>query len=162
MVRLRPFRNSPPLLYCSNSADKKASVSVPLSLGFLVATAVNVIFSAIAFISQLFLTQNTLGWSGVAFAYFTAAGVLSTYFGRWFFYESVVLLGPAKASVFQVSNPLFTALTAWLVVGETLANSAFWGMLIAILGLFILSVNPFKILSLQKDNIESIPDRKKK
>lgn len=125
-------------------ATKKASALVPLRLGFLVATATNVVFSALALIAQR-LSQPMQGeWNPSAFWYFVASGVLATYLGRWFFYESVVRFGPAKASVFQVSSPLFTALIAWIFLGESLAISVVFAMSMAIMGLLIIGTKPLE------------------
>ena len=123
---------------------KKATSLLPLGLGFLIATATNVLFSALALGAQLAAGRAMPEWNGTAVACFAGAGVLSTYLGRWFFYESVVLWGPAKASIFQVSNPLFTALVAWLALGEALTASTFLGMATAVAGLILISVNPMQ------------------
>lgn len=125
-------------------ATKKASTLMPLSLGFVVATVTNVLFSGMALAIQLAFQLEPLTWVGTAFWYFVAAGVLATYLGRWFFYESVVLFGPAKASIFQVSSPLFTAFVAWLFLGESLSPTVFIAMFMAILGLLIISTKPFE------------------
>jgi drug/metabolite transporter (DMT)-like permease len=123
---------------------KKATSLMPLGLGFLIATATNVLFAALAFGAQMAAGRALPEWNGAAMACFAGAGVLSTYLGRWFFYESVVLWGPAKASIFQVSNPLFTALVAWLALGEALTASTFLGMALAVAGLILISVNPMQ------------------
>lgn len=123
---------------------KKASSLLPMGLGFLIATATNVLFAALAFGAHLAAGHELPHWNGTAMACFAGAGVLSTYLGRWFFYESVVLWGPAKASVFQVSNPLFTALVAWLALGEVLPASTFLGTAMAVAGLILISVNPMQ------------------
>ncbi len=126
----------------STLATKKASARVPLSLGFLVATATNVACAGAALVVQLLWQQQGIGWNGAAFAYFVAAGVLATYLGRWFFYESVLLFGPAKASVFQVSNPLFTAVIAWLFLQERLEPQIFVAMFVAVAGLLVIATQP--------------------
>lgn len=123
---------------------QKATRLLPLGLGFLIATATNVLFAALACGAQLAMGRGLPEWNGTAVACFAGAGVLSTYLGRWFFYESVVLWGPAKASIFQVSNPLFTALVAWLALGEALSASTFVGMAMAVAGLILISVNPMQ------------------
>lgn len=123
-------------------ATKKASAQVPLSLGFLVATATNVVCAGVALTLQLAVQDSSLTWDGRAFLYFVAAGVLATYLGRWFFYESVLLFGPAKASVFQVSNPLFTAVIAWLWLGERLDPHIFAAMFVAVVGLLVIATQP--------------------
>lgn len=121
---------------------KGASSRLPLTLGFLVSTVVNVLFGSLAFAVQLALRTEPVPFSLQAFWLFLAAGVFSTYLGRWFFYESVVRFGPAKASIFQVSSPIFTALMAWLLLGEQLTLRLAMGMLLAVAGLILVSYKP--------------------
>ncbi len=121
---------------------KAASNRINLSLGFLVATVVNVLFAGSALVLQLVLRGAGLQWNMPAFLLFALAGVFATYLGRWFFYESVARFGPAKASVFQVSSPLFSALIAWAVLGENLSRWTALGMLMAISGLLLLAYKP--------------------
>jgi drug/metabolite transporter (DMT)-like permease len=121
---------------------KFAASRISLDLGFLIATATNVAFAALALTVQLAFQPGALAWNAQAFWLFAAAGGFSTYLGRWFFYEAVVRFGPAKASVFQVSSPLFTALIAWLWLGEHLSLMAAAGMVMAIAGLMLVSYKP--------------------
>jgi len=121
---------------------KLASHRLDLGLGFLVATTANVVFSALAFAVQMGLRGDALSWNAQAFWLFAAAGVFATYLGRFFFYESVVRFGPAKASIFQISSPLFTALMAWLLLGERLSVLAALGMVMTIAGLMLVSYKP--------------------
>ncbi len=121
---------------------KFASNRIPLALGFVIATVVNVAFAGLALLVQLALSDSGLQWNARAFFLFAAAGVFSTYLGRWFFYESVVRFGPAKASIFQVSSPLFTALMAWLLMGEQLTALLALGMFMTIGGLMLVSYKP--------------------
>jgi len=121
---------------------KVASSRLDLALGFLVATSTNVVFSALALLVQLQLRSDSLQWNVPAFLMFAAAGGFSTYLGRWFFYESVVRFGPAKASIFQISSPLFTAMMAWLLLGERLTLIVALGMVMTIAGLMLVSCKP--------------------
>jgi uncharacterized membrane protein len=121
---------------------KLASSRLSLDLGFLVATATNVGFSALALAVQLVLRPGGLEWNAQAFWLFAAAGAFATYLGRWFFYESVVRFGPAKASIFQVSSPLFTALMAWLLLDERLTPRVAGGMALTVAGLMLVSCKP--------------------
>lgn len=121
---------------------KAASSRLDLGLGFLVATSTNVAFSALALLVQMQLRTDSLQWNLPAFFMFAAAGGFSTYLGRWFFYESVVRFGPAKASIFQISSPLFTATMAWLLLGERLTLLVALGMVMTIAGLMLVSCKP--------------------
>ncbi len=123
-------------------ATKVASSRANLELGFFVALVVNVIFAGCAVIVQFSMRGSSLKWDGLAFVLFAASGVFTTYLGRWLFYESVVRFGPAKASIFQVSSPLFVALIAWLLLGERLGIQVAFGMLMAIMGLALIAYKP--------------------
>lgn len=70
---------------------------------------------------------------------FLVAGVFSTYLGRWLFFRSVEMLGPARASSFQSASPLFTALMGWLLLGETFGAIALVGLAVGIAGLLAMS-----------------------
>lgn len=121
---------------------RSASARLELGLGFLIATAVNVLFAGAVLLVQLALREKAVRWNGGAFALFALAGVFTTYLGRWFFYESVVRFGPAKASIFQVSSPLFTALIAWPLLGERLSWPVVAGMALTVGGLILVSAKP--------------------
>ncbi len=121
---------------------KAASSRIGLSIGFLVATSVNVVFAAAALGVQLLLRGEGLTWDGRAMLLFGGAGVFATYLGRWFFYESVVRFGPGKASIFQISSPLFVALITWLVLDERLPQLVVFGMVLALAGLMLVAYRP--------------------
>ena len=123
-------------------ATKAASKRANLELGFFVALFVNVVFASCALGIDLVFRGSGLAWNFNAFWLFAASGVFATYLGRWFFYESVVRFGPAKASIFQVSSPLFTGLIAWLLLGERLTVLVGTGMLMAIGGLLLIAYKP--------------------
>jgi drug/metabolite transporter (DMT)-like permease len=123
-------------------ATKAASNRANLELGFFVALVVNVMFAGFAVIVQFSVRGSSLQWDGLAFALFAASGVFTTYMGRWLFYESVVRFGPAKASIFQVSSPLFVALIAWLLLGERLSIQVASGMLTTTMGLALIAYKP--------------------
>lgn len=123
-------------------ATKAASNRANLELGFLVALIVNVVFAGCALAVHTAIRGSGPQWNASAFFLFAASGVFTTYLGRWLFYESVVRFGPAKASLFQVSSPLFVALSAWLLLGERLSVWAVMGMLMAISGLALIAYKP--------------------
>jgi drug/metabolite transporter (DMT)-like permease len=101
---------------------KVASARVAVGLGFLVAVIVNVMFASLLVAIQLTVRQEPLRVDLSALLLFALAGFFSTYLGRWFFYDSVVRLGPSRASSFQASNPMFTVLIAWFLLDETLTG----------------------------------------
>ena len=71
---------------------------VAINAGYLVAVSVNVLFAAILLVVELAVRSQPLQWSAKGTLLFALAGFFSTYLGRWFMYESVARLGPAKTS----------------------------------------------------------------
>lgn len=134
--------------------SKPAVARMPLSLGFLVATGVNVLVAVLALVVQQLLDVAPTSWRLDALLLFFASGIFSTYLGRWFFYEAVARFGPGKASVFQVSSPLFTALIAWLWLGESLSWPVLLAMAVVISGLLLVSgpsAGPAPVLAVAAD-----------
>jgi len=128
-------------MFSSNIVLTKVAIGkLNLNLGFLVAVAVNVLFGAVAFGLELALRRDALRWDGSAFAMFLLSGAFTTWLGRWFFFEAIARLGPSKASTFQVSSPVFTALVAWGFLGERLSPKGFVAMAGAVFGLYLVSV----------------------
>ena len=111
-----------------------------MSAGYFVAVSVNVVFAAVALAVVLALRTQPLQWNGAGALLFALAGFFSTYLGRWFMYESVARLGPAKTSAFQVSSPLFTFVIALAFLGETLTLQALAGMIATAFGLLLISL----------------------
>jgi drug/metabolite transporter (DMT)-like permease len=134
-----------------------AAQRIDLGLGFLIATTINVVFAAMVLGVQLALRAQPLEWNAQALWLFVIAGGFSTYLGRWFFYESVVRFGPTRASVFQVSSPLFTALVAWLVMGETLTLQSLAAVALTIAGLILVSSTPNHSVAKVPPEIEIAP-----
>ena len=131
------------LLFSSTILLTKVAASrISLSLGFLVATLVNVVFSALALTLEFALRSTDFQWNTPAFLLFAAAGGFATYLGRWFFYESVVRFGPSRASIFQASSPFFTAIMAWLFLDERLSWMIAIGMVTTLCGLVLVSYKP--------------------
>ncbi len=116
---------------------KMAAARLNLNLGFLVSVSVNVLFAALLFFVQLAWREDRVLWHPEGFYLFLLAGACSTYLGRWFFLESVVRFGPTRASIFQITSPLFAALLAWAFLHETLQPLELAGMGLAIGGLLL-------------------------
>jgi drug/metabolite transporter (DMT)-like permease len=116
---------------------KVAAARLNLDLGFLVSVAVNVLFAALVCGVQLAWREDSVAWQSRGFVLFLLAGAFSTYLGRWFFLESVVRFGPSRASLFQITSPLFTAVFAWAFLNESLRPFELAGMVLALGGLLL-------------------------
>lgn len=121
---------------------KVASGRLNLHFGFLVSVSVNVLFAVLLLGIQSLLRGNWLQWDTTGFLLFLIAGFFSTYLGRYFFFDSIALLGPAKASIFQTSNPLFTVIIAWVFLDENLSFYDVTAIVLILFGLFLVSYVP--------------------
>lgn len=131
------------LLFSLNIIITKIAASrLNLDLGFLISVGVNIIFAIILFGLQFLFFEVNVDWNTKGFVLFLSAGLFSTYLGRWFFFETIDKLGPTRASAFQVSNPLFTTIIAWLFMGETFSLRDFLAIIVILFGLFLVSYVP--------------------
>jgi len=116
---------------------RHALTHMPVSSGFFVVLGVNIVFAALAWGVQLLLREVPvpLDWAGVG--WFAAAGVIGTWLSRRTLFDTVELLGPARASVFHSTAPVFSLLAAWVLVGELVDGYAAMLMVLVISGLWI-------------------------
>jgi drug/metabolite transporter (DMT)-like permease len=129
------------LLFSSNIIlTKLAMARLALDVGFLIVVVVNVLFAAIVFGLQLAWRRAPLAVEAYAFGMFLLSGAFTTWLGRWFFFEAVARLGSARASVFQISSPLFTALVAWAFLGERIPATVAVAMVVVIAGMYLVAV----------------------
>jgi drug/metabolite transporter (DMT)-like permease len=112
------------ILFSSNIIlTKLATARLNINIGFLISVWVNFLFAVVLFLLQMiFFSDGNLEWHTKGLLLFLSAGFFSTYMGRWFFFETIDKLGPSRASTFQVSNPMFTTIIAWLFMGEKLSG----------------------------------------
>ena len=121
---------------------KVASERANHQLGFLISVTVNVLFASLLFGIQFLYQQESIDWNTLGFFLFLSTGFFNIFLGRWTFFDAIIKLGPAKASAFQVSNPLFTFLIAWIFLGELLTPVNLIGIILSLFGLFLLSYVP--------------------
>lgn len=125
---------------------KVASAKVDISLGFLVAMMVNVVCAISIVAVQELLSPAPLSLDAAALLLFALAGFFSTYLGRWLLYDSVVRLGPSRASAFQSSNPMFTVFIAYFVLDERLGGTDLVASTAILFGLFLASHRPQELV----------------
>lgn len=107
-------------------------------LGFLLALVANVGLAALVVLGQYLLDPPApVEWD--ALGLFAAGGLLTSYLGRWFLVRSVTTIGPTRASALQITNPVFAALAAWLLLGEALPPLAVVYGLAVLAGLYLTS-----------------------
>lgn len=97
-----------------------AMARMPVESGFLVVLAINVAFPAALFAVELSVRAAPFVWDWKGGALFALGGIIGTFLGRRALFDTVHLLGPARASVFHSSSPAFALLGAWLLADERL------------------------------------------
>lgn len=121
---------------------KVASVRVAVSFGFLISVTVNVLAASMLAVAGLVVRPQGFEVDFLALSLFALAGFFSTYLGRWLLYDSVVRLGPSRASTFQVTNPMFTVFIAWFLLGESMARTDVASSVAILIGLLLVSYRP--------------------
>lgn len=119
-----------------------AAKLLKLNIGYLISILSNIVFAAILFSGRLLVSPAELTWNTTAFFLFLVGGFFTTYLGRYWFFTSIAMLGPAKASAFQLSNPLFTFLIAWFFLGEQVTGPDLVWMACMLAGLALTSYVP--------------------
>jgi drug/metabolite transporter (DMT)-like permease len=107
--------------FASNILITRYAVArMPVASGFFVVLATNILFPALLYPFELGLRAAAWSWSWQGAAMFAMGGVIGTFMGRRFLFDTVRILGPSRASVFHSTAPAFALLGAWLLAGETL------------------------------------------
>ena len=131
------------VMFASNVVvTKVASSRLDVTAGFVISVFVNLLFAALVFGIEVGTRDVPFRWDWVGVGWFVLAGACATYLGRWFFFGAIARLGAARASLFHISSPAFTAIIAWLALSEQLSFLTWTGIAATIAGLFLVSVPP--------------------
>lgn len=114
-----------------------AVARMPVESGFLVVLATNILFPALVYPFELAARAAPWSWDWKGAGIFALGGVIGTFLGRRFLFDTVHLLGPARASVFHSTAPAFALVGAWLLVGERLGWYEIGLMAMVWLGLWL-------------------------
>lgn len=121
---------------------KAASNRLVTDVGIVIVITMNVIVSSLLVLGELLSRGLYITWNTKGFLLFVVTGIFSTYLGRWFFIETIVRIGPVRASAFQVSNPIFTVLITWLILGDAITGSTAVAIVAVLIGLVLVSYIP--------------------
>ena len=116
---------------------RSALARMPLESGFLVVLAVNCLFPAALFAVELPLREAPFTWDWKSAGLFSVCGLIGTILGRRMLFDAVRLLGPARASVFHSTAPVFALVGAWLLADERLGGFEIGLMALVWLGLWL-------------------------
>ena len=112
-----------------------ALARMPLESGFFVVLAVNILFPSVLFMVELGLRAAPRSWSWQGAGLFALGGVIGTFVGRRMLFDAVRLLGPARASVFHSTAPIFALIGARLLAEERLGIYELVIMVVVMVGL---------------------------
>ena len=116
--------------------SRVAMARMSVEHGFFVVLCVNVLFSALVFGIESQFRITPFVWHLKEAGYFALGGFIGTYLGRRLMFDTVRILGPARASVVHSVAPAFTLVAAWLLVGEKLGGYELMLTALVIFGLW--------------------------
>ena len=77
-------------------------------------------------------------YAGVeAWGWLLLSGVVGYFFGDWCLFNSYLTIGSRMGQLFMTLAPMFTAIFAWMMLGQTLSWSALLAMAVTLLGIAI-------------------------
>ena len=114
-----------------------AVARLSVEAGFFVVLATNVLFPAALFAVELGVRAAPYTWNWKGAGLFAIGGVIGTFLGRRFLFDTVKLLGPSRASVFHSTAPAFALIGAWLLAGEILGPYEIALMAVVWVGLWL-------------------------
>ncbi len=72
-----------------------------------------------------------------AWLWLLASGVVGYFFGDWCLFNSYLTIGSRYGQLFMTLAPVFTALFAWVMIGQTLSVQSLAAMAVTLLGIAI-------------------------
>lgn len=75
--------------------------------------------------------------SGEAWGWLLLSGVVGYFFGDWCLFNSYLTIGSRYGQLFMTLAPMFTAIFAWVMLGQTLGWNSLLAMAVTLLGIAI-------------------------
>ena len=131
------------VLYAATTLlTRLATDSADSDLGLLLVMVVTAVCAGGLLLLQAATGRSPGAFPPIAVLTFCAAGVFSAFLGRWLLFEAVVRLGAARASAFQTSSPVFTALFGWAILADRPSAGALAAMILTLGGLALVADQP--------------------
>ncbi len=103
----------------------------------------NVWRMALALLLSAFLMWAVLGSpypvyaSGITWGWLLLSGVVGYFFGDWCLFNTYLTIGSRFGQLFMTLAPMFTAITAWVMLGQQLSWSTLLAMVVTLSGIAI-------------------------
>lgn len=110
----------------------------------------NVWRMALAFVMSVALMVAFTGTMGLGYAsaeawlWLLASGVVGYFFGDWCLFNSYLTIGSRYGQLLMTLAPMFTALSAWVLLGQTLSWTALLAMAVTMAGIAISLLQPLQ------------------
>ena len=110
----------------------------------------NVWRMALAFVMSVALMVAFTGTMGLGYAsaeawlWLLASGVVGYFFGDWCLFNSYLTIGSRYGQLLMTLAPMFTALSAWVLLGQTLSWTALLAMALTLSGIAISLLQPLQ------------------
>jgi len=128
------------VLYAASTIlTKLATNQLDSATGLWIVMVAHVGSSLVFVLVRLVMGLGPDSFDLIAFGAFCLGGYFTSYLGRFMLFETVVRLGAARASAFQTSSPVFTAIFAWVLLGEVPGVVGVVAMALTITGLIIMT-----------------------
>lgn len=114
-----------------------ASEETPYEWGFFIALMSQVAVGSGMVLLAVMGRVGELSWDWSAIGLFGLSGVFGTYLGRLALFRSIAGLGATRASAFQIMQPIFAALLAFILLGETLTRIELLLLVVVLIGLYL-------------------------
>ena len=75
--------------------------------------------------------------SSVTWFWLLLSGVVGYFFGDWCLFNSYLTIGSRMGQLFMTLAPMFAAMSAWIMIGQTLSWTALLAMLVTLSGIAI-------------------------
>ncbi len=120
-----------------------AALAAELGTRHLGVAVINVWRLGLAVLFSALLMWLTLGgpypvYAGVeTWLWLLASGFVGYFFGDWCLFNSYLTIGSRMGQLLMTLAPMFTALAAWIMIGQTLSWSALLAMVVTLSGIAI-------------------------
>lgn len=117
---------------------RRGAAYMDREVGFLISVYVNTVINGLIWAVHAW-TGPPIGFSWAGLIYFVIGGAGTTLLGRWFWFRTIVRLGPSRAGTFKTAQTLFVVAIALTFMGEHASLLALAGGACILGGLYTLS-----------------------
>ncbi|WP_366923492.1 DMT family transporter [Metallumcola ferriviriculae] len=119
---------------------KKGMYQASTESGVIYTLMANTAMFLLALPVLFLVSEPILNLQGVG--YFALSGLLGPVFGRFSLYGSIRRIGATRSSAIKITAPVFSAIMAWVILGEFLSLQMITAIIIIIGGVYMVIATP--------------------